>query len=641
MEVLHIVELIEKNPITKLTKEYNDKLLNKIKNSFTQEQQQIFVTSFYCYLHYDSKKDFVIDLDDIWGWLGFSQKVNAKKVLERYFKENIDYRILLCNSQNQKNVQGGHNKQIIMLTVKTFKMLCLKSDTKKSNEIHEYYIKLEEILQEVIEEEGNELKQQLQQKSMEVEKKSIELQNHKIISEKEKQQLLEKTLIEQFPVNTQCIYYGTIDNKSGGKVNSKMYQESLIKFGQSNNLGERIKSYKKNFINFRLIAAFKVKNKIEIENAIKRDPILKKRIRSLTTIPDANFNEETYRELLALDNEDFTLEKMDNYFKEIIKENEYNIENYNLLLNKNDELENKIRDLEDEIKKKDIETEKIKNELEQYKPDISTHIQKRIASNYAECKIGYYLYAFECEYMKYKCSISRQSDFEILETNLKNIDKDGKMVYFTSVSYPMSEKIMMFLLKKSVVLIGNNKFEGCIHEIKKTMDTTVKLEKLLIDCHNDLDKLNSILDQEYTINNNEDDPETPIVRKAKRAIDQIDMKTGEVIKTHESIEAAGRSLGIKSGSGIGIALRENRQCKGFLWRYTGISKEEQFEEQPVIKICCKTGEKMYFKNIAESARDVNISAPALRRRILTNVHVNNYHWIFNKNATHYQNNKNY
>ena len=186
--------------------------MNKIKKSFTEEQQQIFVTSFYCYLNYDSKKDFVIDLDTIWKWLGFSQKVNAKKVLERYFKENIDYRILLCHSQNQKNVQGGHNKQTIILTVKIFKMLCLKSDTKKANEIHEYYIKLEEILQEVIEEEGNELKQQLQQKSMEVEKKSIELQNHKIISEKEKQQLLEKTLIEQFPVNTQCIYYGTIDN---------------------------------------------------------------------------------------------------------------------------------------------------------------------------------------------------------------------------------------------------------------------------------------------------------------------------------------------------------------------------------------------------------------------------------------------
>jgi hypothetical protein len=66
-----------------------------------------------------------------------------------------------------------------------------------------------------------------------------------------------------------------------------------------------------------------------------------------------------------------------------------------------------------------------------------------------------------------------------------------------------------------------------------------------------------------------------------------------------------------------------------------VSKEEQFAEQPVVKICCKNGEKFCFNNIAEAAKDANISAPALRRRILTDVHVNNYHWVFNKNATHY------
>ena len=86
---------------------------------------------------------------------------------------------------------------------------------------------------------------------------------------------------------------------------------------------------------------------------------------------------------------------------------------------------------------------------------------------------------------------------------------------------------------------------------------------------------------------------------------------------------------------MGTALRESRLCQGFLWRYSGISKEEQFAEQPVIKISCKTGVKTYFKNIADSARDAKISAPAMRRRILTDVHVNNYHWVFDKSAIHY------
>jgi hypothetical protein len=44
------------------------------------------------------------------------------------------------------------------------------------------------------------------------------------------------------------------------------------------------------------------------------------------------------------------------------------------------------------------------------------------------------------------------------------------------------------------------------------------------------------------------------------------------------------------------------------------------------------------KTIADAAKNCNISAPGLRTRILTDVHVNKYHWIFDKNSTHYKNN---
>ena len=145
-----------------------------------------------------------------------------------------------------------------MLNVKTFKSLCLKVGTNKADEIHDYYIKLEEIVQEVINEENNELKLQLEQKDKQI--LSQELKN-----EKDKQFLKEKTLLEQFPLNTQCIYIGKIDNKTLGKPNSKMYHESVIKFGQSNNLAERVKCHKKTYDNFILYNAYKVKNKIEIE----------------------------------------------------------------------------------------------------------------------------------------------------------------------------------------------------------------------------------------------------------------------------------------------------------------------------------------------------------------------------------------
>jgi len=67
-----IVNLIENNPITKFNGNCQSKCIEKVKTHFTECEQQIFIASFYCYLKYDYKNDFVIDLDNIWKWLGFS-----------------------------------------------------------------------------------------------------------------------------------------------------------------------------------------------------------------------------------------------------------------------------------------------------------------------------------------------------------------------------------------------------------------------------------------------------------------------------------------------------------------------------------------------------------------------------------------
>ena len=84
MTTLNIVELIEQTPITRLSNSYQSKLVTRIKNKFSSHDQQLFVASFYSYLNYNTTTDFVIDLDNIWKWLGFAQKVNAKRVLERH-----------------------------------------------------------------------------------------------------------------------------------------------------------------------------------------------------------------------------------------------------------------------------------------------------------------------------------------------------------------------------------------------------------------------------------------------------------------------------------------------------------------------------------------------------------------------------
>ena len=636
MEELNIVDLIENNPITKLSSNYNSKMLLKIQNNFTNFEQQLFLSSFYCYLNYHQVNDFVIDLDNVWKWLGFSQKYNCKNLLDKNFVIDKDYKRLLLNDQEQKKGRGGHNKEIIMLNIKTFKSLCLKAGTKKADEIHEYYLKMEEIIQEVVNEECTDLKLQLETNKHDLQQKNKQLETQIIQSDKEKEQLKENTILEQFPINTQCIYIGKIDNKTLGIPYSKMYRETVIKFGQSNNLAERVKCHKKTYTNFRLYAAYKVKNKIEIENLIKKHPILEKRVRLITTEDSM-----THRELLALNNDEFTLEKVEEYIKEIIKQNEYNLENYNLMLHKCDTLEIEVIHLKQEVERKDKQMFDLNKKLLNYtgEGDIVTNINDKVGSNYVICKYGYFMYVYQYEPMRFICSITRQKDYDFLINNLSNLYPSGEMKYKTKVMYPFSEKNMTFLLKQHCVSLGANKYESSLEDVTMIIDIATKLETVLSDNIKDLPKIQSILNNELindnNINNHIHNPEEPTVRKAARTIDQINKDTGEVIATYPSFEAAGRSLGLTTGTAIGQATREKKICKNFIWRYTGVSKEEQFNDQPVCKICCNTGEKTYFNTIADAARDCNISAPALRQRILTHVHINDFHWNFDKTSTHY------
>ena len=123
MTDLNIVELIEKNPITKLNGSYQSKLIEKIQKTFNNYEQQIFLASFYCYLKYDNKNDFVIDLDNVWKWLGFQQKYHAKYLLEKQFTINCDYKIFAPeHSGVKKGTRGGHNKEIIMLNSNLYKI---------------------------------------------------------------------------------------------------------------------------------------------------------------------------------------------------------------------------------------------------------------------------------------------------------------------------------------------------------------------------------------------------------------------------------------------------------------------------------------------------------------------------------------
>ena len=358
MQQLNIIELIENNPITKLSKTYNNKLLNKIKENFTDFEQQLFVSSFYCYLNFDKNIDFVVDLDNVWRWLGFQQKYHTKVVLEKNFKCNIDYKNVapatsgaVSEEEPALKQNGGQNIKKIFLTIKCFKLLCLKAQTIKASEIHEYYTKLEEVLYEIVEEETNELKLQLEEKDKII-----------INTSKEKQKAVELATIIHFPLNTECIYFGTIDN-------TNEQGEKLIKFGHTNDLSTRLLDHRKKYKNFILINAFRVQNKVEIENLIKTSPKIKRQIRGIEV------NGKNKTEIIAYDDANFTIEKLAKHIKDIIHSKTYSIDNFNTLIKRNEELENENRIQNQTIKNQEIMITQKNIEIIYLKEKIEGHQQ--------------------------------------------------------------------------------------------------------------------------------------------------------------------------------------------------------------------------------------------------------------------------
>jgi hypothetical protein len=299
MEQINIIQLVEKNPITRLSKEYENSLINKVKNGFSETQQQMFLASFYCYLNYDSKKDFIIDFDNVWKWTGFSRKSDAKRVLEKHFTIDIDYQIKTfgtatsvaknkaenetqkpapptCgagfedenklkkpatptsaagqnsfaetsvkeNIKNEKNLGGaGLNKENIFLNIITFKKFCMKANTKKADEILDYYIKLEELLQETIDEQTNELRYQLCAK----EEECIDKDNQLILKETELRE--EKVIRTKLKQKYELFLKKRIDIDNNYEKGNMVYMigceelPDLVRIGCTDNFAKRYLDY--------------------------------------------------------------------------------------------------------------------------------------------------------------------------------------------------------------------------------------------------------------------------------------------------------------------------------------------------------------------------------------------------------------
>ena len=136
--------------------------------------------------------------------------------------EKIDYIQLAAATSAARSDDekwGGQNIKKIMMTIKCFKSLCLKAQTKKASEIHEYYLKMEEVLHEVIEVEGTELKQKMEEQKRLLDQKTEEL---RITPELEKHRILLK---EYGQISGSLVYIVRIKQYDHGKY--------IIKIGES------------------------------------------------------------------------------------------------------------------------------------------------------------------------------------------------------------------------------------------------------------------------------------------------------------------------------------------------------------------------------------------------------------------------
>lgn len=86
--------------------------------------------------------DFAINLDSVAKWLSCT-KGGLVGTLTNSYTQNIDYTI----SKARKNLKyGGNHYQLIMITPDCFKRLCMRSNSKRAEEVRTYFIQLESLL---------------------------------------------------------------------------------------------------------------------------------------------------------------------------------------------------------------------------------------------------------------------------------------------------------------------------------------------------------------------------------------------------------------------------------------------------------------------------------------------------------------
>jgi hypothetical protein len=76
-------------------------------------------------IHFDTRRDFVVDLDDVYKVIGFTRKDNAKTLLTKHLQLGTDY-----SSCQRRSSDSSQLVDVITMTIRGFKQLCMTTITR-------------------------------------------------------------------------------------------------------------------------------------------------------------------------------------------------------------------------------------------------------------------------------------------------------------------------------------------------------------------------------------------------------------------------------------------------------------------------------------------------------------------------------
>lgn len=325
-----VQEIVRAHPLRNADNKIENKIISKINSRFGTSKKRMFVNNFYCFVRYSRTRDYVVDFDMIWNQCGFLNKANAKRLLLKHFVEDNNYVINFEESSGR-----GRKSEKIMLNVDTFKQFCFLSQTPEANEIRMYYLDLENVVFESIEENVVE--------RIEYEKRTIRDQEDELLFAHRKDSL---------------VYMGLVEN-------------DVIKFGYTNGgLRDRVSCHKRDFDSFDLKKIVKTEYSSDLEKMIKdrlRDRVIEKK-----------YKDKKQTELVRL-GEDFTLT---DFFRKVVEMNEELIE---IRKHKSSKTILRLREnnkqLKNEIRKLKSGWKKLKKDLDRNEYDydeFAIHFEKHV-----------------------------------------------------------------------------------------------------------------------------------------------------------------------------------------------------------------------------------------------------------------------